>query len=53
MARHRGGRLCKGFAFDFSKAFESVYHFILPNKFREMSINPYTATWIINFLFSR
>ena len=41
------------FAFDFSKAFEPVNHFILFNKVRELHINPYIVNWIINFLFSR
>ena len=41
------------FAFDFSKAFDSVNHFILFNKLTELSINPYIVNWIINFLFSR
>lgn len=38
------------FAFDFSKAFDSANHFILFNKFRELSINPYIG--LLLFLFS-
>ena len=41
------------FAFDFSKAFDSVNHFILFNKLKELPINPYIVAWIINFLFNR
>ena len=41
------------FAFDFSKAFDSVNHFILFNKLTELSINLYIVNWIINFLRSR
>ena len=39
------------FAFDFSKAFDSANHFILFNKFRELSINPYIGL-LLFFLFS-
>lgn len=38
------------FDFDFSKAFDSVNHFILFNKVKELPINPNTVNWIINFL---
>ena len=31
----------KVFAFDFSKAFDFVNHFILFNKFKELSVNSY------------
>ena len=41
------------FAFNFSKAFDSVNHFILFNKLKELPINPYIVAWIINFLFNR
>ena len=41
------------FAFDFSKAFDSVNHFILFNELKELPINPYIVDWIISFLFNR
>ena len=40
---------CVGvFAFDFSRAFDSVNHFILFNKLKELPVNPYIVNWIIN-----
>ena len=39
------------FAFDFSKAFDSANHFILFNKFRELSINRYIGL-LLFFLFN-
>ena len=43
---------CVGvFAFDFSRAFDSVNHFILFNKLKELPINPYIVNWIINLLY--
>ena len=44
------GDCVRVFAFDFSKAFDSVNHFILFNKLKELPINPYIVNWIINFL---
>ena len=49
-----GGADCvRVFAFDFFKPFDSVNHFILFNKLKELPINPYIVNWIINFLFNR
>ena len=49
-----GGADCvRVFAFNFSKAFDSVNHFNLFKKLKELLINPYIVNWIINFLFNR
>ena len=45
------GDCVRVFAFDFSKAFDSVNHFILFNK--ELPISPYIVNWIINVLSNR
>ena len=38
------------FASDFSKAFDSANHFILLNKFKELSINPYIGLLLFFYL---
>ena len=41
------------FSFDFSKAFDSVSHYILCSKLEQVNINPYIINWLISFLDQR
>lgn len=41
------------FTFDFSKAFDSVSHYIVCKKLQSLKINPYIINWIISFLDGR
>ena len=41
------------FAFDFSKAFGSVNHYILLSKLKQLLINPYIYNWVRDFLSDR
>ena len=41
------------FTMDFSKAFDSVNHFFLANKLKNIPLNPYIVNWWLNFLQDR
>ena len=41
------------FAFEFSKAFDSVNHFILFNEFKGLPVNLYVINWVLSFLSGR
>ncbi|XP_028411603.1 uncharacterized protein LOC114534362 [Dendronephthya gigantea] len=41
------------FAMDFSKAFDSVKHSLLSEKFRRIGLNPYVFNWYLSFLKDR
>ena len=38
---------------DVSKAFDSVNHYLLANKLKEIPLNPYIVNWWLNFLQDR
>ena len=40
-------------SFDFSKAFDTVSHYILSDKLKATNINPYVINWILDFLNQR
>ena len=40
-------------SFDFSKAFDTVSHYILSDKLKATDINPYVINWILDFLSQR
>ena len=40
-------------SFDFSKAFDSVFHRVLCDKLKSYDINPYIINWVISFLCDR
>ena len=40
-------------SFDFSKAFDTVSHYILSDKLKATDINPYVISWILDFLSQR
>ena len=40
-------------SFDFSKAFDTVSHYILSDKLKAIDINPYVINWILDFLSQR
>ena len=40
-------------SFDFSKAFDTVSHYILSDKLKATNINPYVINWILDFLSQR
>ena len=40
-------------SFDFSKAFDTVSHYILSDKLKATDINPYVIKWILDFLSQR
>lgn len=37
------------FSFDFSKAFNTVLHYIVCNKLKALDVNPYITNYIISF----
>ena len=41
------------FTMDFSKAFDSVNHYLLANKLNNIPLNPYIVNWWLNFLQDR
>ena len=41
------------FSIDFSKAFDSVKHSLLSEKFKNVPLNPYIINWYLNFLKNR
>ena len=41
------------FTMDFSKAFDSVNHYLLANKLKNIPLNPYIVNWWLNFLQDR
>ena len=40
-------------SFDFSKAFDTVSHYILSDKIKATDVNPYVINWILDFLSQR